>query len=304
MAEHDFAVRRAAFDWLAEQVQLHGDVLDWLVLLRGFEVEGRRVPLLSQQGIFKPALCELPLSIRTAADSPYDDHFLEDRLAYRYRGTDPDHRDNRGLRRLLALRVPLIYLHAVVKSRYLVIWPVFVVGDDPQSLRFWVQADAAQAKLGGAALSGSMDNASFALEDARREYATRLVHQRLHQRGFRERVLAAYREQCAMCRLRHRDLLDAAHIKPDSAGGEPVISNGLSLCRIHHGAFDIGVVRVRPTDLRIQVRPDVLREVDGPMLRHGLQALDGERLWTPSAARHKPDPELLRWKWDRLEHAG
>ena len=47
---------------------------------------------------------------------------------------------------------------------------------------------------------------------ARCVYITSAVRQRLHQRGFRERVLAAYREQCALCRLHHRELLDAAHV--------------------------------------------------------------------------------------------
>ena len=39
----------------------------------------------------------------------------------------------------------------------------------------------------------------------------------------------------ALCRLRHQELLDAAHITPDGdAEGEPVISNGVALCKLHH----------------------------------------------------------------------
>lgn len=53
-------------------------------------------------------------------------------------------------------------------------------------------------------------------DEARRKYITSSVRNRLHQRGFRERVLSAYKEQCALCRLRHRELLDAAHIIPDN----------------------------------------------------------------------------------------
>lgn len=41
------------------------------------------------------------------------------------------------------------------------------------------------------------------------------------------RVLAAYREQCAMCSLRHAELLDAAHIIADvDLEGEPIVPNG------------------------------------------------------------------------------
>ncbi len=49
-----------------------------------------------------------------------------------------------------------------------------------------------------------------------------------------------------MCRLKHVDLLDAAHILSDSDGGQPVVTNGLSLCKIHHAAYDRGIVGVRP----------------------------------------------------------
>ncbi len=300
----DLAIRRRAFDWLAEQVTVHGDVLDWSLLLKGFEVDGARVPLVSQQGIFKPAVCELPLSIRTSPKPHYPDHFVQGRLVYSYRGTDPGHRDNVGLRRAMEARAPLVYFDGCSPGRYSAAWPVFVIEDDPVNHCFWVQADDAMIEFGGALLAAFLGGASTASEGARREYATRLVQQRLHQRGFRERVLDAYRSQCAMCRLRHRDLLDAAHIKPDSAGGQPVVPNGLSLCRIHHGAFDIGVLGVKPDSLRIQVRHDILEEIDGPMLEHGIQNLNGHLMWTPRAASNKPDPEMLRWKWERFQRAG
>jgi putative restriction endonuclease len=205
------------------------------------------------------------LSIRTGAGSPYDDQFVDDTLAYRYRGDDPGHRENVGLRSAMHERLPLVYFHAVVEGRYLAVWPVFVVGDEPQQLRFWVQAEAGVLQIAGASISGSLEGTGFTSEAARRADATRLVQQRLHQRGFREIILDAYRSQCA--------LLDAAHIVPDRDGGQPVVPNGLALCKIHHAAFDHGVVGVRPSDLRSAVRPDILEEIDGPMLRHGLQDL-------------------------------
>ena len=196
-----------------------------------------------------------------------------------------------------------MYLHAVSAGRYLVVAPVRIVGDDPAALRFWVQAESERVDLAQPMVSNELEGADL-IEGARRAYATRLVRERLHQRGFRERVLTAYREQCAMCRLRRRELLDAAHIKPDTAGGEPHVRNGLALCKIHHTAFDVGVLGVRPDTLQVHVRQDVLDEVDGPMLRHGLQALQGERIWVPRAVRQQPDPELLRWKWERYLSVG
>ena len=65
----DLHARTRAFEWLAEQTDVHGDVLEWKTLARGFDLDGVRVPLVSQQGIFKPAGFELPLSIRTSIQS-------------------------------------------------------------------------------------------------------------------------------------------------------------------------------------------------------------------------------------------
>lgn len=94
-------------------------------------------------------------------------------------------------------------------------------------------------------------------------------------------MLDAYRIHCAMCRLKRRELLDAAHIIPDSdPDGHPEVSNGLSLCKIHHAAFDRGIIGVRP-DYVIQVREDVLKEEDGPMLKYGLQVPHNLELLLP-----------------------
>lgn len=119
------------------------------------------------------------------------------------------------------------------------------------------------------------------------------MRRRLHQEAFRERVLEAYRERCALCHLKHRKLLDASHIAPDSSPeGEPVVSNGLSLCKLHHAAFDEYFMTVDP-DYRVRVRRDLLEEVDGPMLKHGIQELDGERIEVPRKPLLQPTRELL-----------
>jgi putative restriction endonuclease len=136
-----------------------------------------------------------------------------------------------------------------------------------------------------------------------KRYITRAVKQRLHQQEFRVLVLHAYHEQCTMCRLRHPQLLDAAHILPDrEERSRPEIPNGLSLCKIHHGAFDIGIVGVDP-DYRIHVRKDVLDEHDGPMLRHGLQELHGHRLALPKRQRDRPNRDYLAERYGRFRVA-
>ena len=95
------------------------------------------------QGIWKPAVCELPISIATVVAGPYSDTFDSERgvLRYAYRGTDPAHRDNVGLRRAMTERVPIVYFHAVDRGQYAAAYPVFVVGDDPDNLMFSMQVD-------------------------------------------------------------------------------------------------------------------------------------------------------------------
>ncbi len=294
--QHDHRVRLAAFDWLQQQVDLYGDVLTRDLLRRGFEYDGERIPLVSPQGIFKPRILDLPLSITTTPDSKYDDSIGRDGLLrYAYRGTDTQHRDNVGLRNALLRGVPLVYLLGVSPGKYLALWPVYIVGDEPDKLTFTVEVDDRAYVHQVSSVKES--------DHARRLYITREVRARLHQRTFRERVLRAYREQCSLCRLRHTVLLDAAHIIPDAdPEGEPVVRNGIALCKLHHAAFDRFVLGITP-DYVVEIRDDVLEEIDGPMLEHGLKGLHGSRLIVPRRAEQKPDRELLDLRYQRFRSA-
>lgn len=198
-------------------------------------------------------------------------------------------------------RLPLIYFHGIVPGKYLATWPVFVVGDEPAKLVFIVAVDDAQHHGLGAFANGHMPLGD---DDAvRRGYITAAVRVRLHQRAFRERVLAAYRNQCAFCRLRHEELLDAAHIVPDrEPGGEPVTRNGLALCALHHTAFDRYFIGLRP-DFTIEVREDLRRERDGPTLVHAIQGLHGTRIVLPRRLDDRPARELLELRHERFRQA-
>jgi putative restriction endonuclease len=304
----DTAVRLAAFRFLEEQQRLAGDegALPHRVLLKGFAHEGHRVPLMGPQGIFKPrVLRDIPLSITTVAVTegearPYDDAFGEDGLLrYRYRGTDPRHHENVGLRLAMQRHVPLVYFHGIVPGLYVAAWPVYVVGDEPERLTFIVSVDERRF-----ASLGSVDAPDVGEADLRRRYATRLFRQRLHQREFRERVVRAYQHHCAVCRLRRDELLDAAHIVPDAdPRGVPAVRNGLALCTLHHAAFDRHVIGITP-DYVVCVRRDVLDQEDGPMLVHGLQGFHGARLRVPQAPASQPDPRLLEERFQHFRQLG
>ena len=293
----DDRVRGAAFGWLARQVSIHGDVFPRATLVQGFEFDGRRVPFIGPQGIFKPALMQVPLSITTSPKGPYDDAIgFDNLLRYRYRGTDPGHRDNVGLRFAMHNRLPLVYFHGLVPGRYLAMWPVYVIGDAPESLAFSIAIDDAAH----AGLYPQLQEAVGGIAEIRREYVTSLTRSRLHQSAFRERVLRAYQNQCALCRLRYSELLDAAHIVPDSESeGEPVVRNGIALCRLHHAAFDRFFLTVRPDHI-IEVRPDVLEEIDGPTLQHAIQGLHGQPIVLPKKLAERPAAEFLSERYERF----
>jgi putative restriction endonuclease len=130
-----------------------------------------------------------------------------------------------------------------------------------------------------------------------RRYTRRLTLQRLHQVLFRPVVLRAYNSSCAICGLTQVKLLDAAHILPDRhPNGEPVVSNGLALCKLHHAAYDADMLGIRP-DYTVEVRADILAETGGPMLLHGLQEMHGIKITLPRSRYDRPDRHRLEERY-------
>ncbi len=212
--------------------------------LSEFVFEGERVPLMDRQrGIRKPRGLGAALAIRTTFTPPgslppYVDGVGSDGLQrYKYRGDDPHHHENVALRHAFEQRLPLIWFVGVASGIYEPLYPVWVIGDDPVNLEFALALDEGQRFV----TPGRIVD-----EDARR-YVERVTKARLHQRVFRTQVLLAYDGRCTICTIRHAELLDAAHIIEDGKPhGQPVVPNGLSMCKIHHAAFDNKILGIRP----------------------------------------------------------
>jgi putative restriction endonuclease len=265
---------------------------------RGFPFGGRRVPFLSpQKGIFRAAVQQgsSALSINTSAKSPYDDEEVADGFFYAYRAGSVDQPDNRALRSALASQAPLVYFVATAAGRYKPIYPCFVTGDDPAARRVLVTPGR---------MIGSLEEPEPVLADdeIERKYAVRETRVRLHQARFRGHVLVAYSSLCAICRLKEPRLLDAAHIVGDAdAKGEPVVANGLSLCSIHHRAFDQDLVGVSP-DYTVHVAKRLLEDDDGPMLEL-LKGFHQQEIVVPARRTWKPDRERLAERFERFAAA-
>jgi putative restriction endonuclease len=293
----DARLRAAMFDHLDRLLATSPDGSLPSSAINSFTFEGRMLRLIVQTGIWKPAGLDAALTIRTTYTPPnqlppYADDVEGGVVHYKYRGTDANHADNRALRQAMVQSLPLAYFVGVAKSVYVPRYPVWLVDENAARHEFTVAVDEGQRFV---------DLSS--LPEPQREYVERLTRARLHQPVFRARVLRAYQERCAMCRLHHPELLDAAHIIPDGQPkGEPVVPNGLSLCKIHHAAYDANLLGVRP-NLVVEVTPRLLQESDGPMLTHGLQGMHGAELLIPREKMAQPDRERLEMRYDLFRAA-
>jgi putative restriction endonuclease len=282
------ALRGEIMAWVGERAEANGGFLHRDELL-GFRHGDQRLPLIDfSRGIRNPASFASTLSIVSTANGPYDDTESADGLLhYAYRKGDPWSGDNSKLRNAMTTGMPLILFRKEVKNILTPVFPVYVVDDEPENRQFII----------------ALDEAFRFIPDPRhlsvpqREYSRRLARQRLHQPAFRTRVLVAYQTRCAICELKHGALLDAAHIVPDGHQlGAPTVNNGLALCKIHHAAYDQNMVGITP-DYEVRINGDLLREIDGPMLKHGLQEMHGRHLSLPQRRADHPSPEHLAWRF-------
>ena len=297
--ERDEDVRTSCLLALEVLRAQHGDELPYVgVLDRGFNFRGRRVPFLNyQKGIYRAAVQRGPaaLSIQTSFRSPYDDQPADTGFFYAYRAGDIDQSDNRALRAAHALAVPIVYFDATRPGWYQVVSPTFVTGDDPT---------ARGVLLTPGEFSGPLDEpVPMPIVDAvERRYVVREVRVRLHQARFRGLVVPAYKDQCAICRLKELRLLDAAHITRDAhVEGAATLANGVSLCTIHHRAYDSDLVGISP-DYTVHVSKRLLEDEDGPMLEV-LKTFHGQSIRVPARSAARPDRERLASRFELFSSA-
>jgi putative restriction endonuclease len=112
---------------------------------------------------------------------------------------------------------------------------------------------------------------------------------------FRPSVLRAYRYRCAVCQCALK-LIDAAHIIPVAyPNSTDEITNGLALCRLHHGAYDNGLLGVQ-SNYRIVINPDHEQHLTDLRLDMGLDEFRlrlPEQITAPSSLEARPDPRKL-----------
>jgi putative restriction endonuclease len=293
-------LRNEAMAWLAARTHDGADAISRQELTQ-FHWRGERLTLIDTgRGIRKPAVSRYALTIMTVhtaagRERPYNDVTGPDGLPrYKGRAGSGGNSENESIRRAMRDHIPLIWLVGVAPGWFQAIFPVFALAEEPELDQFVLAYDKAQR----------LPLPESPAEEVLRRYVERETLQRVHQPVFRSMVLRAYETRCAVCALAHRELLDAAHIVSDKEKhGVASVQNGLSLCKIHHAAYDAGILGISP-DYRIAIRDDILLEVDGPLLEHGLKRLHDKRLMVlPTRRTDRPDPELLNWRYQRFQSA-
>ena len=97
-------------------------------------------------------------------------------------------------------------------------------------------------------------------------------------------------------------LPDVAHIIMDAEEqpGQPIVSNGLPLTKLHHAAFDAHLIGIDP-DYRIHVSDRLLEIHDGPFLELGLKGIAGTLIKLPRRSDDRPDRDRLARRFEEFK---
>ncbi len=295
-ADPDLSLRQAAVARARELAQTYDDLVPLARLREGFGFDGERVSFGSfQKGIHRSRLQRgaAALTVTTSFKDPYADAFDEagGSFVYAYRSGPVDQADNRALRAAFELQTPLVYFRALAPGQYLVVAPMFVTADDPAAGAVVLEPGLPVQDMQPGGLVSGPDVRAYATSEARH---------RLHQQRFKLDVIRAYRHRCAICTLRERELVQAAHIVPDAEPeGIAAVINGLALCAIHHLAYDRNLLGIDPDGV-VHIAARLLREIDGPMLRTGLQGFHGTSIALPRRPEQRPDAVRLQTRFERF----
>jgi putative restriction endonuclease len=252
------------------------------------ELRRFRIHLKGQSGIFKPAELTAPISITTTIDSDHAQDTIEgSRVLYDY--VSREH-ENEALKRAADSELPLIYFLQMTRRpspEYIVFAPVYVVGWDDDARCFLV--DLSEQKPGEVVSPAPVvrqlqlpamrrPDSPSEIRELTKSYAVTTVQRRLYDARFRNAVLDAYRDRCAVCGLHVRALLDAARVVPDRDPHPDIdVREGIALCATHHRAFDANILRY---DDEYVIHID-LGDRPGEGEQAMLVAYDGKRLFLP-----------------------
>ena len=310
MDEREQRMRLAAFAH-AERLSRANGGLTGDQLNAGFPFEGEYIPLVRrQQGIGKVAAMPHLLSLRTAwlkSNSIYDDQaFAHDQIVsndgeitYEFMKGGPDHALNQHLLAACDLEIPVIYFLAVAQGFYHAFMPVWIIDWLPHA-----------GEYGQVRLAFGLPGGDRPVLAAERRAGPVAAQRGLRGARFREQVVHAYRQRCAISgeggdrtaadRRRARRLLGVLDLNGERVESR-VPAHGLLLGKLHRAAFESNLIGIDP-DYRVRASQRLLAEADDP-LTAALRELDGAPLRLPNYPEHRPDRDLLAARYHDFLHA-
>ncbi len=158
-----------------------------------------------------------------------------------------------------------------------------------------VPAEAALLDRIAAAPQGVSEDEITAGVAQPRRYAVTETRRALRALDFSARVLSAYEQRCAICGVQLK-LLEGAHILPvQMPESTDETSNGISLCALHHRAYDRGLITFGP-DYAIQVSKKKMEELQAAGLAGGFQRFRDnlrEIISVPAKQASRPNPAFV-----------
>ena len=129
----------------------------------------------------------------------------------------------------------------------------------------WPLSDAASQRLEMLVSSRNLlrvtepTNSPFDLElsGSEPDRVTRSIMQRRGQKNFRDKLLKAYGDRCAVTGDGPTDVLEAAHIEPYASSGLNHHTNGLLLRADIHTLFDLDLIRINPDNLQVETTAEL-----------------------------------------------
>lgn len=276
---------------------MYGDDIPWSAIEKGFKYGNEKIFLANKaRGIFKPKqMSRGVLSIKTTIPREgriniYSDEEGENGyFRYSLQQGDPRGGGNKHLWESLEDKIPFIYFYPVAPAVYKALWPCFITIIKPDEMY-------CEVVVGKQPVASIKKETSIVYEIPKpieREYRIAESRMRIHQASFREQVLSAYDYKCAITGLPVPMLLEAAHITPDNdPKGDAIVTNGISLSKIHHRAYDANLIAIDP-DFNVHISEQLLNMSDGPLLEEGLKAYQGKKISLPRNTSFAPDRSRL-----------
>jgi putative restriction endonuclease len=269
------------------------------------------------KGIYKPRYTDFALSVRQTLDSPYADKEVVRRddgswvYPYFQENADPSQRDreatNRGLMKCMEGGIPVGVLmqtkpkpgveYNVLGLATVAEWRdgYFVLEgfSDRGELRLKDRGTDAAYDRAVATASKLVDFKPNEGDDTRERQIAEVVRRR-GQKKFRDALIAAYGGRCAITGCDALEALEAAHISPYKGEHSDHPQNGLLLRADLHSLFDLGLIAINPTNMKVILSKRLLDTQYGQF--------EGRVIGKAEKRAAQPSPEAIKdhFKWSGI----